>query len=159
MSASPVHSTAPGLHWGVKQSFVGYIRGVGGDIECTDGAMATDSGYWFPAAETAETAFVGTLRFRAHGGLLNVDIRDPRLRMLPDAIELSVGDATGARLAVARAPLGTDAELIDELRLLPDACALFNFTYPPDTLLDAARLAPAPQSAGGPVPSHVGHES
>jgi hypothetical protein len=127
------------LRWGVKASFLRYVSGVGGDISCSDGAIESPEGFAFPVhAVEADGALAaqGSVVIRAHGGLLNVELRDPRLAPTPSGDELSIA-GPARRIVVATAPAGDlAATATPPLALHPDAVALFDGTYPPGTELD-----------------------
>ncbi|WP_349428877.1 HtaA domain-containing protein [Microbacterium sp. LWS13-1.2] len=127
------------LVWGVKASFRSYVAGVGGEITCSDGAIELPEGFGFPirGVEADGTlAAAGSVVIRAHGGLLNVELRDPRLARTPGGDELSIVGAA-RRVIVATAAAGDPAATVSPaLELHPDAVALFDGTYPPGTELD-----------------------
>ncbi|WP_426323262.1 HtaA domain-containing protein [Microbacterium sp. E-13] len=127
------------LVWGVKASFLRYVAGVGGEISRSDGTIELPEGFGFPVrAVEADGTLVtaGSIVIRAHGGLLNVELRDPRLAPTPSGDELSIAGPAG-RLVVATAPAGDPAATgTPPLALHPDAVALFDGTYPPGTELD-----------------------
>ncbi|MTV27985.1 hypothetical protein FTX61_21640, partial [Nitriliruptoraceae bacterium ZYF776] len=105
--------------WGVKASFRNYVTGpiAHGTITVSEGAVRNDDGtFGFgdgagvsdPVAGTLDVAFGGRVRFDGHGGLLQLELADPRI----------VVDADGARLiADARSKSFTDGEMVE----YPDA--------------------------------------
>jgi hypothetical protein len=87
-----IHERADlGMAWAVRSSFITYVSGSGGTIELADGAAMTDAGefYFPPKAESLSDrdsilGFRGSVRFRAHFGMLDVLIADPIVRRGPD---------------------------------------------------------------------------
>ncbi len=127
------------LVWGVKASFLAYVRAVGGSVVADEGARETDAGFAFRAAPShpadLEWHFAGRLSFHAHDGLLDVVIADPWVCLVDAGLELSVLDGRGARTTVASGPsdgpLGTPVPVTLDL----GAEHLFGSTYPPGTPL------------------------
>ncbi len=141
------------LAWGVKASFVGYVRAVGGSIVADEGAHEEGGAFVFPASgtETSDASataagrgwrFEGRVTFRAHDGLLDVRIGDPWVRLVDDGLELSVTDERGEWVVVATGrsdgPVGTPVPV----DLVPGAEHLFASTYPAGTPLAPLVLHP-----------------
>jgi hypothetical protein len=92
-----------GMAWAVRSSFVAYVSGSGGTIELADGAAMTDAGeFYFPpkagsvSDRDSVLGFRGSVRFRAHFGMLDVLIADPTVRLEPDrTATLSVDTGNG----------------------------------------------------------------
>ena len=151
--AQPVRA----LEWGVKQSFCNYVAMSGGTIEIRGGAERPDGGaFVFPAAPGAglerdaegrlsgRAAFVGEVRFEAHGGMLRVALVDPAVEFGPEAAVLSVADGD-RRLDVARLDLAGLAAGEDGAIVLPALLAMTGIQwlgdhYPPGTALDPVRV-------------------
>lgn len=90
----PQAETAPGkLDWGVKQSFRNYIANVAqGTITVAGGATQAPSNgvFTFPSVPSwagqteIDATFVGSVRFQAHGGALDVTVGDLRVEASGD---------------------------------------------------------------------------
>ncbi|HEY9218841.1 MAG TPA: HtaA domain-containing protein [Phenylobacterium sp.] len=153
------------LTWGVKQSFRNYVEAVGGAIATAAGAeRAADGAFTFSAAPgvslelTAGTsligagAFVGEVRFEAHGGMLSVSFADPAVEISPTGGVLTVADrkVPGLRLEIVRLDVAAaqraGAELVIPAAATLDGMQLLGDHYPPGTVLDPVRLLlePAP---------------
>ena len=94
------------LHWGVKQSFRGYVAMMGGVTEAGGGVeIAADGGFTFATAPDSDLAvgpdgslsgqgrFLGEVRFEAHGGMLKVFLADPMLEIGASGASLTVADS------------------------------------------------------------------
>ncbi|MEP6631668.1 MAG: HtaA domain-containing protein [Lapillicoccus sp.] len=142
------------LAWGVKASFVGYVRAVGGSVVADEGAYEDGEAFVFPAALAAPAAlstvtaadlewrFSGRLTFRAHHGLLDVRIGDPWVRLLDARLELTVTDERGARVTVATGRGDDPLRTAFPVDLAPGAEHLFASTYPAGTPLAPLVLSP-----------------
>jgi hypothetical protein len=142
-----VRAGATLLAWGIKPSFLRYVAGVGGEIACEDGAAQAPDGFVFPVADEAADATLsatGSVRIRAHGGLLDVALHDLRLTPTADGEQLSVAAGAGRRILATAPRTPADATGTAPLLLHADAVVLFDGTYPPGTELDPIRfLRPA----------------
>ena len=80
------------LHWSVKDSLIAYISGLeDGTVEALEPATKTDSGFSFTLNDVAsdfnaEThtgvlQFLGTAHFTGHWGMMNINIKDPRVEL------------------------------------------------------------------------------
>ena len=106
------------LRWAVKPSFVRYVRTIAaGSCEAVSGAQEDPDGtFVFPLAEASEStdgwvlSFGGSVRFSAHHGFLDVDLRDPVLAVAPGGAELSIATAEGGRVVIATADPVAPAE-------------------------------------------------
>lgn len=130
------------LHWGIKESFRIYIAGVEGVIEQT-GVERAEDGFCFPLSdrEGATFHFSGSVRMKAHGGLLDVHIESPALRFLPDMVELSIAPVGQEPVVVATGdPVGPILGAVIPMRLQTSATFLFDHTYSAGTELDPVRL-------------------
>jgi hypothetical protein len=117
-------TTTAGLAWAVKDSLLSYVEGLDdGSVEVVEPASRSDAGFWFPTAEpgadpveaAAPTVlqFLGTVRLTGHWGMLDVELRDPRVELDGPHGTLFVHDR-GSRDPEARVPfadltLGTTA--------------------------------------------------
>jgi hypothetical protein len=140
------------LVWGIKASFLRYVAGVGGGVSCDDGAVPLDDGFVFGGARGfgfpvvgADDGIVttrGAVHIVAHGGLLDIGIRELHLSSGTSGDVLSIaGDGTSSRRTLATAPPSDlAAPETAPFRLDPDAVVLFDSTYPPGTELDPVRF-------------------
>ncbi len=147
------------LGWGVKQSFRGYVEGVGGTIEVDSGAARDDEGaFTFSAAPgegltlgadgkpTGRGDFVGEVRFEAHGGMLKVFLADPRVEIGPSGATITVADSPARDIRVALADLDMAAakeeggEVVIPSKLSKDGWRVLGDHYPMMTPLDPVRL-------------------
>lgn len=133
------------LVWGVKASFLAYVRAVGGTVVADAGALEEDGAFVFPAAPSSpadlEWHFVGRATFAAHDGLLAVELRDPWVRLVDAGIELSVLDGTGRRRTLAHGRSDGPVDQAVPVVLAPGAEHLFGSTYPAGTELAPLTLA------------------
>lgn len=109
---------APGLRWGIKRSFIDYVRRMpDGKGSVGDGAVPIGTGDLFyehdeaasrrdPAAPTQIWAFRGDVRFSGHFGMLFVRVAHPRLEVTGTEAVLSIEDPQG-REGAPRVPLVT----------------------------------------------------
>jgi hypothetical protein len=136
------------LTWSVKESLLDYLRNIPDAVVA--GARAGDAeDAPFVFAEAADSTperpkYVGALRIRAHGGLMDVDIADPSLVPEKGGWVLTFRTADGADLRFAR--LADIDEREDEgilirrandVALLLEATPLFGGNYAPYTRLAA----------------------
>lgn len=160
MTETQAPAQAMTLHWGVKQSFRGYVEATGGVIETDGGAeRAADGEFVFGAAPghgvsldakgrpDGHGAFVGEVRFEAHGGMLSVCLADPVLEISSSAAVLTVADspARTRRLEIARLDLaamtsGGQGEIVIPAILSPEGSQVLGDHYPAGTPLDPVRL-------------------
>jgi hypothetical protein len=151
------------LSWGVKQSFRSYVEAAGGAIEVLDGADRTADGqFTFTAAPGAgleldddgkpvgRGAFLGEVRFEAHGGMLSVSLADPIVEITAAEAVLTVADsgARTRRVEVARLDLtamthGESGEIVIAATLSAEGSQWLGDHYPMRTPLDPVRLTPA----------------
>lgn len=131
------------LRWGVRTSFLDYLRALD-DGEANAGGDAAFDGaeFQFPLADAAGfdpatgrgiLTFSGSARFRGHGGMLDLVFADPHLTC-GDEGALTV-DVDGRRVPFAMVDLGagwTDAPAA----LTREGSALLNDVYPPGAQLD-----------------------
>jgi hypothetical protein len=120
---------AYGLRWGLKRTFIDYLRGMSdGRALIGSGATAINLHEVFyelamdesipsiqhapgAAAQPLEMlAFGGEVHFSGHFGMLSVRISKPRLRLLKGTVELSI-DAADTAGGIREVPLVTAGEL------------------------------------------------
>ncbi|WP_332764742.1 HtaA domain-containing protein [Phenylobacterium sp.] len=153
------------LSWGVKQSFRTYVEAAGGAIEVRDGAeRAEDGSFTFAAAPGGDLrldadgklagrgAFLGEVRFEAHGGMLSVCLADPILEIGPAGGVVTVADSSARdyRLEVAQLDLGAmtsgeSGEIVIPATVSMHGSQWLGDHYPPRTPLDPVRLILAPR--------------
>lgn len=134
----PVH----GLRWGVKASFIQYVRGMpDGRAAVGDGAVPVGTDEIFftldPAAASAATwAFRGDLRFTGHYGMLFVRIARPWLVVEGGSATMTIEAGGGAREALVTTSLervdlraGTEIWVGADVRLAAAGVPLFNDVY------------------------------
>ncbi|WP_313811018.1 HtaA domain-containing protein [Glutamicibacter sp.] len=86
----------PHLEWGLKSSFVGYISSLpDGRIEAANGVWQAGTALAFPvhpAAEVPENEiwFNGRVSFSGHGGMMKLDLIEPRIENNDDKILLTI---------------------------------------------------------------------
>ncbi|MFI6062228.1 HtaA domain-containing protein [Streptomyces sp. NPDC051286] len=122
------------LVWGVLDSFVTYVRAVGGHVTVAPPAVETADGcFRFPllSVDDGQARFAGGVRFEAHAGALALDISEP---WLSSNGTLSVRgthamNSEGRRLPFAVVHPDNSAELT------PEAIVAFDFRYPAGTAL------------------------
>jgi hypothetical protein len=143
------------LLWGVKASFLGYVSGSGGSVALTEPAIYRDGVFGFPRTDSGEIegtlSFAGSVRFVAHGGLLDVRLDSPSVTV-GDTASLSVVTPIGggperiviADLHASEASVAT-GELVWLAKLSANGALLFESTYPEGTELDPLLIL-------GPVP-------
>jgi hypothetical protein len=138
-------AAAPGLTWGVKQSFVNYVVAMsGGTATVAGGASSRESGTFFPLADQSgfdlATArgtirFGGGVHFAGHFGALDLTLAEPWLESDEQGAVVSFETGAGRIPLVALGPAetGMDGELIVwrgiETRMLGEAAAAFNGVY------------------------------
>ena len=114
----------------MKDSFVHYVRVIaGGTCEALDGAEpGADGTFVFPLSNAEQDAegrtlsFGGAVRFQAHHGFLDVELRDLQLRLTANGGALSISAADSGRVTVATtapAPPVQDAGLVRWPALVP----------------------------------------
>jgi len=146
------------LSWGVKQSFRGYIDAAGGTVAVAGGAeRAPDGVFLFREGPESTLArggdgrltgvgrFEGEVRFKAHGGMLNVVLTDPWVEATEAGLILSVAASATRRVVFAK--LNGDAMATEgDATVVPAAITLDGMFflgdhYPPGTVVDPVRLA------------------
>lgn len=143
-----------GMVWGIKESFMQYVRGwPGSTMDLAPGSGWLDDGQVYFSLDQQRPSgglwFRGGVRLRAHGGLLDVTVADPRVeerdnqslltaetwsegswQRIPFA-ELQLNDASETD-AGQQSNIGEDvvSTFMARARLHPEATALFDDTYP-----------------------------
>jgi hypothetical protein len=155
---------ATALTWGVKQSFRSYVEATGGEIETLGGAGRSEDGAFTFTAEPGgdlalndagipqgRAAFAGEVKFKSHGGMLNVTLADLELEIGPQGAVLTVteGGPRPRRLEMARLDLtavspGEAGELVIPAALSVEGCQVLGDHYPARTALDPVRLRLGP---------------
>lgn len=135
----------PGLTWGVKASFVGYVGGTGGGVRVTEGAASVDGAFFYPLLDQSEfelaTArgtirFGGRVHFSGHFGALDLTLGEPWLESDDRGAVITVDTGTTGRVplvALGAAETRLEGEHIVwagvQTLMVPDAAALFNGAY------------------------------
>lgn len=148
-------ASTPGLHWGIKASFLDYVmRMPDGRGWLAEGAAPSDSGVFVfepdgpdfdrRDGEVRTLRFRGDVRFSAHAGLMFVRIADPWVTVTATSAELSVLDPSGesstSRIVLAELELGLPQPpailRAEHVRLVQKATVHFNDVYPAGEELD-----------------------
>lgn len=138
------------LVWGVKSSLLGYIRGMADGEILLDQVTEEPGGFAFPDNDDLED---GVLRFRgavtlvAHGGMMNVTLRDPAVTPDGDEWVLSIADPDDPAVRLSFARMKSFIEDGDDLRgtgsaLTADGADLFFGPYGPGTPVDDPVIRP-----------------
>lgn len=122
------------LRWGVKRSLQEYVRSAGGTTDAGDGAVWDNDEAVFPANPGIPGGFRGFVRFRAHEGMLDWTVAEPRLEK--DRAELTVGGRDGARIVFATI-------VGDEARLTVDGALMLGGFYAAGTVMDTVSVGPS----------------
>ena len=146
------------LTWGVKASFRAYVEGMGGSITLDDGAVRAEDGtIMFPVAPGGDLAFApdgsargslqlqGTVRFTAHGGMLDSTLAELCLEVTQEGFVLTSLDAplNQQRCAIATlgpVEVGPDDTITIAAAITDDGMYQIADNYPPGTALDALIL-------------------
>ncbi|WP_347037854.1 HtaA domain-containing protein [Glutamicibacter halophytocola] len=131
----------PHLEWGLKASFVGYISSLAdGRIEASNGVWQAGNSLVFPASPATdipdnEVWFNGHVSFSGHGGMMKLDLIEPRVENQDEAITLTIGTANG-RVAIAELTETAVSRAFGLVKtrfsavLTEDGSKLFNGQYP-----------------------------
>ena len=119
------------LRWGIKKSLHEYVRSAEGSIEVADGARLDGDEVIFPADDGVEGAFTGSVRFLAHGGMMDWRLAAPHLE--DGGSIVTIGGRRGARVQFASVEAG-------EVSLTLDGAILLGNFYAPGTALDPLRV-------------------
>ncbi|MCU1548190.1 MAG: hypothetical protein JWO29_1141 [Arthrobacter sp.] len=113
-SATPDPSPPLGLTWGIKRSFIDYIRGLpDGAVSAADGATVVEPGLFRFAPERSEydiargaglLRFRGDVRLAGHHGMMFVRLLDPWIELAGGSGILSISTGGGGQ---ERAEVGT----------------------------------------------------
>ncbi len=146
------------LTWGVKASFRSYVEAAGGTVDLSDGAAKTQDGTFVfnavPGGDltiapdgTASGAmrFEGTIKFDAHGGMLNTTLTELGLESGEDGLVLTALQAplNRDRCAIAKlelAEVGADDSVTLRAEITLDGMYQIADNYPPGTELDPVQL-------------------
>lgn len=79
------------LVWGVKASLLAYVRAQEGEIT-VDGAEESPEGFVFPGSDAGDLRFTGSVTLVAHGGMMNVVLRDPAIERSGEGATLTIVD-------------------------------------------------------------------
>lgn len=123
------------LRWGLKRSLRAYTLAMSdGSITTSAGAKAEGEVFLFPGTGLT---FAGAVRFRGHGGLMDVKLADPSLVETPSgwAVDIADPDDAGARLRFARVA-SFDGTAGRGVTLAQDGADLFFGPYEDGTPLD-----------------------
>jgi len=120
------------LRWGLKSSFIRYVRASGShEITGSPAPIVVDDETIFrfeSASPSDDSRFRGVLSVVAHGGMLEVWMADPEI----EDGELTVRLRDGGRVPIARVePLSSSepGEVRYSVRLLESAEPIFNNVY------------------------------
>ncbi len=136
--------------WGVRRSFLEYVRRAGGSVLLAGGVSGDELDLFrFPVAPGPDGTLVldGALHFEAHQGALAVRLRALRLEPAGSALLLTTMHAayrreTDERAVLAEIPLVSvrldefGAATADDVLLTVDGSAAFGHNYPPGAPLD-----------------------
>lgn len=133
------------LIWPIRRSFVNYVRGNGGTVTLKGGTAESDEGFVFPGIPGDPHAFTGSVRFVAHGGMLDVRLGDPAFLLDGEAATLRVTtDEAGAGATIARVVGVEGSDLAGaELLLTVEGSRLLGDVYQPGSRLDGFRIESA----------------
>lgn len=91
-----VPASAGAMHWGVKASFLSYVRNSGGKTAIVVPAGVTGEAFTFPrtAGEypPGTVRFSGGVAFSAHGGMMTVILAEPAIETSSDGLWLTIAD-------------------------------------------------------------------
>lgn len=168
-----VPQRAPGLHWGIKDSFLDYVASTR-DGQCIVGGGASPDPlgvFHFAPAPLAASAsheqkYTGEVRFEAHYGILSVRVADPWIIIKNGQGSLSVLDPSSARgkTRLKLVTFAVDTEMIGrglpwtatDVRLAAAGVPVFNDVYPElepfaPLLVVPTAERPAEEAPHGPV--------
>jgi hypothetical protein len=148
---------AHGMYWGVRDSFVQYVRGnPDGELFGEDGVETDGEGMFrFPLrrAERSDRVwrlgFGGEVRFRAHFGMLDVSLTRPSVELGPDGGTLRIARPGGADLVILTLDPVDPVDLEGGWLVFPpvrtqltaEGVSVFGDVYPEGTEFDALRIA------------------
>lgn len=131
------------LEWGVKASFRDYLSGLDDcEIQTLQGAVQCGSGVFGWPVQTRSATQIdtsGVVLIRAHGGFLEVQLKNPSLQWSGTDVTFSVEGPTG-QLVIAQGSLASTDPLRAELVATLDGSTLLGSIYPQGTMLDECAL-------------------
>jgi len=136
------------LVWGIKASLIGYITALDdGEVELEPPAERRGDVFRFPAAPGGALEFTGAVRLRGHWGMLDLEVRAPRVTIDGDRGTLLVhergrdGFLPFADLVRDSEQVGPDASTSTwRAALTGHGAQILGGQYPPGTELDPVRL-------------------
>jgi ferredoxin-NADP reductase len=167
---TPPFPATDGLAWGVRRSFVEYLRGLDDGEFTADGGAAVDDRQVFhfplrsaddydPVARTGTVRFAGRAALGGHFGALSVVVEDPWLEFGAGGATLTVADPdrdAGHRvplldldLPTAPGPDGGPAPVEVPTRLTVEGTSFFNGQYPPGSAMDPVSVVFPVSAASG----------
>ncbi|UOQ57527.1 HtaA domain-containing protein [Leucobacter allii] len=142
------------LIWPIRHSFVRYVRTVGGEIHLSDGAREGSDGFVFPQAVDCSpvgsgtgTRFAGAIRFVAHGGLLDVTVANPSVRLIDGSGAIDIDQGDGVRFEFGRLNEGEGSDVATAtIRMTVTGARLLGDVYSPGDFLDPMRVDGQPDA-------------
>lgn len=91
-----VPASATAMRWGVKASFLSYVKNSGGKTAIVVPAGVTGEAFTFPRAAGDDppgtVRFAGGVAFSAHGGMMTVILAEPAIEANPEGLWLTIAD-------------------------------------------------------------------
>lgn len=91
-----VPAAAAEMHWGVKASFLSYVKNSGGKSAIVVPAGVTGEAFTFPRAAgnhpPGTVRFAGGVAFSAHGGMMTVILAEPAIEASSEGLWLTIAD-------------------------------------------------------------------
>jgi hypothetical protein len=130
------------LAWAIRRSFTEYVRAAEGSVTLADGVVEADGQFFFEGVPGNPDVFVGSVRFQAHDGLLDVTIGDPSLTMDGTSGTVSVTTGSGASRIVLGRFVDIQGDDISSGRamLTFEGSRLLGDVYSPGSALDLPRI-------------------
>jgi len=136
------------MNWGVLSRFRRYVEASEGEISVEGGASRHGDEFVFPIEHTvtdgAVLGFSGSVHFRAHGGLLDLAIRNPRISW--QVGEMGMVDVAARGMTRTDFAIVTRVEHVDShsmtvrTKLTLEGVHLLGNVYPKDLELDPIRI-------------------
>ncbi len=149
------------LSWGVKASFRSYVTtGAGGSVKVSGGASETGGSYVFPQTSSAgsTTGYGGAVNFNGHGGVLDLTISAPAVRIESPSRAVLTAQVGGGRVDLASLNLsGVSVQTIDgatvyrgvPATLTASGATAFSGFYSAGTVMDPVTFAIGSNVAAG----------